>query len=450
MPVNAKNNNISIQPAQLTSLMQDILDRCRKAGASDAAVSVHHDHGLSVDVRMHDVETVLFHEDKSVSLTVYFDKKKGNASSTDTSSAALDSMIHAACDIAQVSSPDACFGLADKALMRDTHPDLDLDHPWEIEPNEAIEHALACEREALTLDKRIVNSDGVNLSIARFTHAYANTFGASGLITGTHHTLSCSLIAEEQGRMQRDYDYTTARRAEDLILPEILARQAVERTTRRLGARKLPTAKWPVVFSPRISSGLIGTFIQAVSGSNLYRKHSFLVDSIGKQVFPNWMKIYEEPYLLRGLGSAPFDSEGVPTRNNIFVEDGKVTQYVLGSYSARRLGLETSANSDGVHNLMIKANADSLSDILKQMGKGLLITELMGQGINLVTGDYSRGAAGFWVEQGEIQYPVEEITIAGNLKDMFMNIQAIGQDYDANHATRCGSICIAEMMIGGH
>ncbi|MBA2655492.1 MAG: metalloprotease PmbA [Tatlockia sp.] len=435
---------------KLNDLMQDVLARSKAHGASDAMVSVNHDSGYSVDVRMGEVETVAFSEDQGVSLVVYIGQRKGGASSTDTSPAALDALVTAACDIARVSAADPCFGLADRELINNNYPDLDLYYPWDISPPEAIEKALACEKLALSLDKRIANSDGVNFSTYSFCGGYANTYGGEGLIQSTRHSISCSLIAKEGELMQRDYDYTTARRPEDLYCLEKLAGNAVERATRRLGAKKVKTQKSPILFSSRVSSSIISSFINAINGGNLYRKNSFLLDSLEQQVFPEMIKIYEQPLLLRALGSSPFDSEGVPTRNNVFVEDGKVLQYVLGSYSARRMGLKTTANAGGVHNLTVDPTAGDLQDLLKKMNKGLLVTELMGQGVNGLTGDYSRGASGFWVENGQIQFPVEEITIAGNLKDMFKAIVAVGSDRNPNISTHCGSILIEQMTIAGH
>lgn len=451
MEISTQNNKrLQEQSTEnLKALMQDVLALAKAKGASDAAVSVNHDSGFSVDVRMKDVETVSFNEDKGVSLTVYFGHRKGSSSSTDTSPKALDAMVNAACEIARVSAADPCFGLADKELMTKEHPDLDLYHPWVITPVEAIERALACETHALALDKRITNSDGVNFGTYTYSYGYANTHGGEGIMRGSRHSLSCSLISREGESMQRDYDYTTARHASELKSPKELAESAVERAVKRLGARKIKTQKLPVIFSSRVSSGFISSFVSAISGSNLYRKNSFLLDSIGKQVFPQGFRIYEQPRLLRALGSSAFDGEGVPTRNNVLVEDGRVCQYVLGSYSARRLGLKTTANSDGVHNLTVDANAGDLQSLLKQMGTGLLVTELMGQGVNGLTGDYSRGATGFWVKDGEIQHPVEEITIASNLKDMFLNIAAVGTDINPNIATRCGSILVSQMMVAG-
>ncbi len=448
LPQNVNRTQVKLTH-ELTDIMDMVLARARHHGASDASVAVNHDSGFSVDVRMGEVETVAFSEDKAASVTVYFGQRKGGASSTDTSPMAIDMMVAAACDIAKVSAEDPCFGLADRALMTNQYPDLDLIYPWEITPPEAIEKVLACERQALAYDKRISNSDGVNLSTYTFCHGYANTYGGEGVVHSSRHSVSCSLIAKEGELMQRDYDYTTARKPDDLLSLEQIAESAAKRAVSRLGARKIKTQKVPVLFSSRLSSGLFSSFIGAVSGSNLYRKNSFLLDSLGQQIFPKGTRIYEQPHILRGLASSPFDSEGVPTRNNVFVDDGVLHQYILGSYSARKLGLQTTANSGGVFNLTVDPTAGDLQDLLRKMGTGLLVTELMGHGVNGLTGDYSRGASGFWVEGGEILYPVEEITIAGNLKDMFRAIAAVGNDINPNISTRCGSVLIEQMMIAG-
>ncbi|RUQ89052.1 metalloprotease PmbA [Legionella septentrionalis] len=446
--------NINIQQVksteELRKIMQEVLACAHEQGASDASVTVNRDQGFSVNVRMGEVETVEFSEDKEMSVTVYFDKRKGHASSTDTSSASIRAMVTAACDIARVSAADPCFGLADADLINNCYPELDLCHPWDITPPKAIEMALACERHALAQDKRIVNTDGVSLSSYNFTHGYADTHDAGGVLYGTRHSMSCSLIAQEGDAMQRDYDYTTARHFKDLLALDLLAERAAERTISRLNARKIKTQKVPVLFSSRLSGGLFSAFVSAISGSNLYRKNSFLLDSLGEQIFPEYVQIYEQPHLLRALGSAPFDGEGVPTRNNVFVKEGKLCQYVLGSYSARKLGLKTTANSGGVFNLTIDPTHGGFQELLQLLGTGLLVTELMGHGINILTGDYSRGAAGFWVENGEIQYPVEEITIAGNLKNMFRNMVAVGDDLNPNSATRCGSVLIEQMTVAGN
>lgn len=446
-----ENNNRLILKStdNLVALMQEVLDRAKAQGASDAVVSVNHDTGFAVDVRMNEVETVSFSEDNAVSLVVYFGHRKGSASSTDTSVKALDKLVAAACDIAKVSAEDPCFGLPDRELMKNQHPDLDLYHPWAITPTEAIEKALACERYALSLDKRVINSEGVNISTYSFIHGLANTQGCQGVLQGTRHGMSCLLIAKQGDSMQRDYDYTSARHPKELNSAEAMAKKAVERVTQRLGAQQIKTQKAPVLFSSLVSHGLLSSFISAISGSNLYRKNSFLLDSLGQQVFPQGFKIYEQPYRLRALGSSPFDGEGVPTRSNVFVEDGRVSQYILSSYSARRLGLKTTANAGGVHNLILDPTAGDFDDLLRLMNTGFLVTELMGHGVNGLTGDYSRGASGFWVENGTIQYPVEGVTIAGNLKEMYKQIVAVGTDINPNIATHCGSLLIEQMMIAG-
>lgn len=451
MQIKPHHNNTLVQKSttDLRLLLNHVLDLARQEGATDAMISVSNDKGFSVDLRMGQVETVAFSEDKSIGLTVYIGQRKGSASSTDTDPKALELMVKAACDIARVSAEDPCFGLPDSELMTSTHPDLDLYHPWDINPEKAIELGLRCESAALAMDKRIVNSDGVSVSSYESHYGFINSAGGEGYLHSTRHSMSCSLIAQDGEEMRREYDWSTARNAKDLLAPELIAKSAVDRSVSRLGSRQIETQKVPVIFSSRVSSGLFSSFISAISGSNLYRKNSFLMDSIGTQVFPAFIQIYEQPLLLNALGSSPFDSEGVPTRNNVFVENGRVKQYLMGSYSARRMGLKTSANADGVHNLTIDPTAGGLSDLLQRMNTGLLVTELMGQGVNGITGDYSRGASGYWVENGEIQFPVDEVTIASNLKQMFMSIQAVGNDWNPNISTRCGSVLISEMTVAG-
>lgn len=444
------NNREPLKSTQeLSSLMEHVLSEARQQGATDASVSVNHDTGFSVDVRMGEVETLAFSEDKGVSVTVYLDSQKGHASSSDTSPEAIKMMVHAAIEIARVSAPDACSGLPDRALVSFEYPELDLYHPWEITPAMAIENAKRCEKIALSYDNRITNSDGVSIGSYAYMAGYASTQGFSGLVQSTRHSISASMIAQEHEKMQRDYEYSVARDPHKLESIDTVADIASKRTISRLGARKISTQACPVVFSSRLSSGLFSVFIQAISGGNLYRKNSFLLDAIGERVFPEWMQIYEQPHLVGALGSTPFDNEGLITRPNVFVENGVLKQYALSSYTARKLGLQTTANAGGVSNLTIDATADDLEDLLKEMGRGLLVTELMGQGINMVTGDYSRGAVGFWVEDGQIQFPVEEVTIAGNLKQMFQEIQAVGQDINPNTSTRCGSVLIGKMIVAG-
>lgn len=435
---------------ELQTLLLDILKRAKKKGASDAAVGVNLDSGFSVDVHMGEVETIAFSEDNSVGITVYVGKAKGSASSSDTSPDALDAMVAAAYEIAKVSAPDPCFGLPDLETPI-PYEDLDLVHPWEISPDEAIKWALECEEHARSLDKRIVNSDGANLSTYQFCLGHADTQGFLGVLESNRHSISCSLVAKSahSPTMQRDYEYTTARNPYDMLSIEAVAAGAVAHTVERLDARKLPTQKVPVLFSSRLASGFFGSFIGAINGNNLYRKNSFLLDTIGQQLFPDIIQIYEQPHLKRGLGSALFDGEGVATRPNVIVKDGVLQQYVLSSYTARKMGLKTTANQGGVFNLTINPTNGDLPAMLRTLDRGLYVTELMGQGVNILTGHYSRGAFGFWVENGQIQYPVEEITIAGNLKDMLRHIVAIGADLNPNSSTRCGSVLVAEMMVAG-
>jgi PmbA protein len=451
MSIKPKHNRSALSKSTTEGLplILEVIKLAQQAGASDVAVAMDKERGFSVDVRMGSVETVAFHEEQSLGLTVYMGQRKGSASGTDTSASALKTLVDAACEIAKVSSEDPCFGLADKKLMTKTHPNLSLYHPWQLSPEEAIELALNCESLALTSDKRIRNSDGVNVSSYETCHYYANTHGGQGEVQATRHQMSASFIAQVGEDMQREYEYSLVRDPVNLLSKEVIAKTAVERAISRLGASQLKTQKAAVVFSPRVSAGLFSSFINAISGSNLYRKNSFLLDSLNQSIFPEFIHIYEQPHLLGALGSAPFDGEGVPTRANCLVEKGILKQYVLGSYSARRLGLETTANADGVHNLTIEPNVKDLSAILSEMKRGFLVTELMGQGVNGITGDYSRGASGYWVEDGYIQFPVDRVTIAGNLKDMFQQILAVGADRNLNMSTRCGSVWIKEMMIAG-
>lgn len=443
------NFNPKKSTKDITELMQRVLLIAKDVGATSACVSANHDVGFGVDVRMGETETVQFSEDAGVSVTVYIGNQKGSSNSTDTTDTALQTMVQHAYEIAKVSAMDKAFGLPEKELMATNIPDLDLMHPWDINPEKAIDLALECETKALSLDKRIENSDGVHVASASMAHGFANSHGFHGVIHGTRHTISCSLIAKENGAMQRDYEYTTSRNPENLLTIDKLADNVVLNTVNRLGAKKIKTQKLPVIFSNRVSAGLIGNFIGAISGGNLYRKNSFLLNSLGTKIFPDNICIHEQPYLLQALGSSPYDAEGIATRNNLIIENGILNQYILSTYSARKLGLETTANSGGVFNLTVDATMNSLDEILKTMQTGILVTELMGQGVNILTGDFSRGASGFWVENGEIKFPVEEITIAGNLKDMFLNIGAIGSDINNNSALRCGSILIESMIVAG-
>jgi len=437
----------TIHPQSMQSCLEDILDYAKKIGATDAAVAIEQSEGFSVDVRLEQVETVAFHADKGVSVVVYLGHRKGSASSSDLSKPALKKMVHAAYDIANASAQDTCFEIPEEAIGHQ-FLDLDLFHPWSLTPEEAIKKAIQCEKIARSIDKRISNSDGASVSTYQSQHSMANSRGFRGALQGTRHNVSCALMAEENTSMQRDYAYTCARRHEDLLPLDVLAQLAAERVLARLSPKKIKTQTMPVIFSARVAKSILSVLIAGISGSNLYRKQTFLLDALGKALFPDFVRIYEQPKILGALGSAPFDSEGVATRDNVFIEQGILKSYVLSHYSAKKMGMKTTANSGGVYNLTISPTVPGLLELMQKVDKAILITDLMGDATNLVTGDYSCGASGFWVEKGEIQYPVEEITIAGKLQDIFQNILAVGEDWEPSSATRCGSILISEMMVG--
>ncbi len=433
----------------LRNVIADTLAEASAAGASAAEAGLNMDIGLSVTVRLGEVETLEFHRDRGLGVTVYFGGRKGSASTSDLSPRALRETVRAACDIARYTSEDGCAGLAPAERMARDIPDLDLYHPWGIDADRAIDIARACEDTARGADPRISNSEGATLSSHEGVRVYGNSHGFIGGYPSTRHSISCSVIGEQDGQMQRDYWYTVARRHEDMQAPEDVGRIAAERTLHRLGARKIATCQVPVVFAAEVATGLFRSFIGAIRGGNLYRKSSFLLDHLGKRVFPEFMEIDERPHLPRALASAPFDSEGVATAERRIVGDGVLQGYVLDAYSACKLGMETTGNAGGVHNLVVQPGDKALADLLREMDTGLLVTELMGHGVNLVTGDYSRGAAGYWVEGGEIIHPVEEITVAGNLKDMFLGIQAVGNDVDRRGSIHTGSVLIDRMTIAG-
>lgn len=435
---------------ELEQLTHDVLAEAQSQGASAAEAAVSSDTGLSVSVRMGEVETVEHHRGKGVAVTVYFGNRKGTASSSDFSSQAIKEAVTAACTIARYTAEDDFAGLADARLMAGDIPDLDLYHPWSLSAEQAIDLAREAEATARHADRRITNSEGATVSTYQGARVYGNSHGFAGGYAATRHGNSCVVIAQEDEHdMQRDYWYTVARDAAGLERPDQVGRRAAQRALDRLGARRLPTCQAPVIFAAEIAGGLLGNFVSAIRGGNLYRNASFLVDHLGKAVFPGFVHIHEQPRMHRAMGSAPFDEEGVATTARDIVIDGRLESYVLDSYSARKLGMQTTGNAGGVHNLIIDPGAHDLHGLLKEMGKGLLVTELMGMGVNIVTGDYSRGAAGYWVEHGEIQYPVQEITIAGNLRDMFAGLQAVGRDVDTRGNVRTGSILIDNMTIAG-
>lgn len=436
---------------ELQDVVSFALEEARRQGASQCEADANVSQGLGVTVRLGEVDTIEYQRDRGLGVTVYFGKRKGSASTADLSRQAVRQTVEKACAIARYTAEDPYAGLIEpEALARDI-PDLDLNHPWALSPEQAIDIAQRCEAAGREVDPRITNSEGSSLSTNRHTGVYGNSLGFLAGVSSTSHSVSCSLIAQQDDEMQRDYWYTTARDPADLEAPEAIGRTAGQRAVARLGSRKLSTRKAPVAFSPDMARGLIKHFAAAIRGAAQYRKASFLLDAAGKQVFPSFLQIYERPHIPKGLASNPFDDEGAATKDRDLIRDGVLDGYVLGSYSARRLGLKTTGNAGGVHNLIVATPGKALDmqSFLTRMNNGLLVTELMGQGVNGVTGDYSRGASGFWVENGAIAYPVHEITIAGNLKEMFLDIVGVGSDEDMRGTIRTGSILIGEMTIAG-
>nr|VFJ62423.1 MAG: PmbA protein [Candidatus Kentron sp. FW] len=446
---NPSSSNILNDEDNLKTLVTDILTEAVRQGASSAEAGISSSSGLSISARLGEVETIEHIRDRGLGVTVYFDKKKGSASTTDFGREAIEKTVQAACTIARYTSEDSYAGLADPERMATDILDLDLYHPWKLEPETAIALALASENAARGFDARITNSEGATVDWHEGTHAYGNTHGFLGIHSGTRHSTNCTVIAENEAGMQRDGWYTSARDPADLEDAESVGLKAAKRAIARLDARRIPTQTIPVVFQAEIATGLFGHFLSAISGGMLYRQSSFLLDHLGKRVFPEFVRIHEQPHLPKAPGSTAFDNEGVATNPRDVVTDGVLQGYMLSSYSARKLGLETTGNAGGAHNLTVESGTSDLAGILDEMGTGLLVTELMGSGVNIVTGDYSRGAAGFWVEEGEIRFPVEEITIAGNLQDIFLNIRQVGNDVEKRGNIRTGSVLIEEMTIAG-
>ncbi|MDQ8039712.1 MAG: metalloprotease PmbA [Rickettsiella sp.] len=435
--------------AEYKTLLAEIIKIAKKKGASQVEANINHDIGFSVSVRMKEVDTIEHNRNKSLAINVYFGQRKGSVSSSDFSSKSIENAVETACHIARFTSEDPFSGLADPHLLAKSPHNLDLFYPWSIDPQNAIELGRDCESSAFAVDKRISFSEGVTLSTHQTLYLYGNSNDFIKGYPSSRHSLSCSLVAKDKNGMQRDGSYTLSCDPNQLEPAEKLGKQAAKITLKRLNARRLPTCQTPVIFHAEVASSLIGSFLSAISGGNLYRKASFLVNHLDKPVFANKINIYERPHLAKGLGSAPFDDEGVITQDRTLVSEGILRGYLLNSYSARKLGMQTTGNAGGAHNIVLETSQFSLKDMIKTMNKGLLITELLGQGINLVTGDYSRGAVGFWIEYGKIQYPVEEITIAGNLRDMFQNFVAIGNDIDYRSSILTGSIFLENMMVAG-
>lgn len=445
-------HNPAVSPEVLPELREQverIIAEASRQGASACEVAVSVEQGLSTSVRQGEVETVEFNRDQGFGITLYVGQRKGSASTSATCADAIRETVAAALAIAKHASEDDCAGLADPALMARDLPDLDLYHGWSITPDQAIERALACEAAAFATDKRVTKADGTTLNTHQGCRVYGNSHGFVGGYASTRHSLSCVMIAEGEGQMQRDYWYDVNRRGELLATPESIGRRAAERAASRLGARPVPTAEVPVLFAPEVAVGLFGHFLGAISGGSLYRKSSFLEGALGQRLFPEWLTLDERPLLRGALGSASFDNDGLATYAKPFVEGGELVSYVLGTYSGRKLGMPSTANSGGVHNLFVTHGDEDQAALIRRMGRGLLVTELMGQGVNLVTGDYSRGAGGYWVENGEIQFPVQEVTIAANLRDLFRSIVAIGNDVEYRGNLHTGSVLIEKMMVAG-
>jgi PmbA protein len=449
MHANNGHDTPAPKQADLQAMVTGVLREAQRLGASQAEAGVSIESGLTLTVRLGEVETLEYQRDRGLGITVYFGHRKGSSSTADLSSSAIKEAVRAAASIARYTAEDECAGLADAELMAREAPDLDLDHPWSLSPDKAIEIARSCEDAARSFDKRIENSEGATLTSHDGLRIYGNTHGFLGGYASSAHTLTCAVIGRQDGSMQRDYWYTSARDALDMEPPKSVGRKAAQRAVARLGARKLTTREAPVLFSPEVARGLIGHFLGAMRGSAQYRQMSFLSGAVGQKVFPDFVQLSERPHIKKGLASAAFDNEGVATRDAEIVDRGVATTYLLDSYAARKLKLKSTGHAGGVRNLDVRPGALDHAGLLRHMRTGLMVTELMGQGVNAVTGDYSRGAAGFWIEDGGIAYPVEEITIAGNLKDMFMNIIAIGTDVDHRGGIRTGSILVGEMTIAG-
>ncbi|MGB9091460.1 MAG: metalloprotease PmbA [Pseudomonas farsensis] len=442
----------SVGPKDLPALQEQveaIVAEARRQGASACEVAVSLEQGLSTTVRQREVETVEFNRDQGFGITLYVGQRKGSASTSASGPEAIRETVAAALAIAKHTSEDDCSGLADAALMARDIPDLDLYHDWGIEPEQAIEMALACEAAAFEADKRIINADGTSLNTHQGVRVYGNSHGFIGGYASTRHSLSCVMIAEGDGQMQRDYWYDVNRQGQLLADPRNIGQRAAQRAASRLGARPVPTCEVPVLFAAELAGGLFGSFLSAISGGNLYRKSSFLEGTLGQRLFPAWLTLDERPHIPRAMASAAFDGDGLATYAKPFVDKGELVSYVLGTYSGRKLGLPSTANSGGVHNLFVTHGVEDQQALIRRMGRGLLVTELMGHGLNMVTGDYSRGAAGFWVENGEIQFPVQEVTIAGNMKDMFQQIVAIGSDVETRSNIHTGSVLIERMTVAG-
>lgn len=439
----------SLDRAELEGLVNMALDEARRLGVDQAEVAASQDSGLSATARLGDVENLEFTNDRGLGITVYNNSCKGNASTSDISPAAIRETVAKACSFASLTAKDEHAGLADADLMASDVQDLDLDHPWTIDANQAIALAIECEAAAMGFDKRISNSEGGTVSTNRGARAYGNTHGFLDSYTRTSHSLTCVVLAEADGAMQRDYHYTSSRLPRELEDAVSVGERAAHKTIERLGARKIKTTTAPVLYIPELARGFLGHAIGAVSGGAQYRRSSFLLDAIGEKIFPDFMQIQERPHLKQAMASRSYDAEGVATYDRDIFSDGVLREFVLSSYSARRLGLKTTANAGGTQNLLVPGSDKDQAQLIAEMNTGFIVEELIGQGVNAVTGDYSRGAVGHWVENGEIQHAVHEVTIAGNLRDVYKRIAVIGNDQDLRSSIRCGSLLVEEMTIAG-
>ncbi len=445
-----KNSILTFTPADsFKNIVADTLELARASGATQAEAGLSVSQGLSVATRMGEVETIEHQQDNGLGISVYIGQHKGSASTSNLDPEAIRKTVEAACNIARYTSEDPCTGLADAELMAREFHGLDLYHPWDIQPQKVIELALECENAALDYDPRIVNSEGATVDLNAGLSVYGNSHGFLQSEHKTRHGISCAVVAESGGNMQRDYWYDVSRHPDRLASARSIGEKAAERTLRRLDARKIKTRQSAVLFAPELARGIVGSFTAAIGGAAQYRKASFLLDSVGERVFPEFVQLREQPFLPGALASANFDAEGVATREANLLSDGVIQTYLLDSYSARKLGLQSTGHASGVHNLCLDSTGKTFEECLAAMHRGFYVTELMGHGVNTVTGDYSRGAAGFWVENGELEHAVEEVTIASNLRDMFNGIVEIGNDIDLRGGIRCGSILIDNMMIAG-
>lgn len=443
-------NDIFAEINEVKDAVSQVLAHARQLGASSAEASMNRTRGISVETRNGEIETLEFNQDGGLGISVYVGGRKGSASTADLSPQALQRTVEAAIDIARYTSEDPCAGIADAAWLELSPPDLDLYHPADISTEQAVQYCLAAEQAAFAVDRRITNSDGASFSSHQGLKVYGNSHGQLVGYPSSRHGLSCSVIGEAGDDMQRDYSYTTARALDELKDAALIGEEAARETVNRLNSRKVDTQKVPVIFRSDVASSLFGHLVSAISGGNIYRKSSFLLDKLGQQVMASQLNITERPHLRKGLASTPFDGEGVKTLERAIISDGVLHSWLTTSYSARKLGMASTGHAGGIHNWFVQHGDKDLAALLSAMGTGLLVTELMGQGVNGVTGDYSRGAAGFWVERGEIQFPVSEVTIAGNLQQMFMDIAEIGNDVDRRGGVLTGSVLLNQMQLAGH